>query len=107
MGSAEVRDAIVAAADDVAEPMWAMPLPDHLRADIDSKIADLQNIGDGTAGMLSAGVFLKEFVGDTPWAHMDIARPAFNEKGAWGFTPPGGTGAGVRTLLQFLESTAT
>jgi len=57
--------------------------------------------------MLSAGLFLKEFVATTPWAHLDIARPAFNEGGAYGFTVSGGTGAGVRTLLEFVERRAT
>jgi leucyl aminopeptidase len=57
-------------------------------------------------GMLSAGLFLREFVGTTPWAHLDIARPAFNEGAAHGFTPPGGTGAAVRTVLRYLETRA-
>lgn len=56
--------------------------------------------------MLAAGIFLRSFVGDTPWAHLDIAGPAFNEKGAYGYTPAGGTGTGVRTMLGFLESRA-
>ena len=104
MGDPSVRDAVVAAADDVAEPMWAMPLPEHLRESIDSKVADLKNTGDRMGGMLSAGLFLREFVGTTPWAHLDIARPAFNEGAAYGFTPPGGTGAAVRTVIRFLEN---
>jgi leucyl aminopeptidase len=103
MGTPEVRDAVVAAADQVAEPMWAMPLPEHLRESIDSKIADLKNTGDRQGGMLSAGIFLREFAGTTPWAHLDIARPAFNEGAAYGFTPPGGTGAAVRAVLRYLE----
>jgi leucyl aminopeptidase len=53
--------------------------------------------------MLVAGLFLREFVGDTPWAHLDIAGPAFNEGEGWGYTPTGGTGVGVRTLLRLLE----
>src|SRR5690606_6000226 len=84
MGVAEIRDEVIAAAAAVDEPMWAMPLPAYLRETIDSKVADLKNIGDGTAGMIAAGVFLQEFVGDTPWAHLDIARPAFNEGSAYG-----------------------
>jgi leucyl aminopeptidase len=104
MGDPSVRDAIVAAANDVGEPMWAMPLPEHLRESIDSKIADLKNMGDRLGAMLSAGIFLREFVGTTPWAHLDIARPAFNEGAAYGFTTPGGTGAAVRTVIRFLES---
>jgi len=82
-----------------------MPLPEELRASLKSKIADIANIGERWGGMLSAGVFLKEFVEDTPWAHIDIAGPSFNEGGKWGYTPVGGTGYGVRTLVEFLEST--
>jgi leucyl aminopeptidase len=69
-------------------------------------VADLKNLGDGTAGMLAAGVFLQQFVGDAQWAHVDIARPAFNEGAAFGYTTPGGTGASVRTVLRFLEKRA-
>ncbi len=105
MGTPAVRDAVVAAANDVDEPMWAMPLPEHLREGIDSKIADIRNVAaDTKGGMLTAGLFLREFVGDTPWAHLDIARPAFNEGAAYGFTPPGGTGAAVRAVLQYLDA---
>ena len=103
MGTPAIRDAVVKAADSVDEPMWPMPLPEHLRESLDSKIADLKNIGDRAGGMLSAGLFLREFVGETPWAHLDIARPAFNEGSAHGFTTPGGTGAAVRTLLKYLS----
>lgn len=107
MGDADIRDAVVAAADSAGEPMWAMPLPEYLRASLDSTIADIQNIGDrANAGMLTAGLFLKEFVDDTPWAHLDIARPSFNEKPAHGFTTRGGTGIAVRTLLQYLRNYA-
>ncbi len=104
MGTEELRDEVVAASEAAAESMWPMPLPSYLRETYESKIADLKNIGDGTAGMIGAGVFLKEFVGETPWAHLDIARPAYNEGSPWGFTPAGGTGAAVRTLLQFLAT---
>ncbi len=107
MGSADVRADIIAAADEVGEAMWPMPLPGHLRESIDSKVADIKNTGDPQGGgMLSAGLFLKEFVGDTPWAHLDIARPAFNDGGAYGFTAPGATGAAVRTLVRYLERRA-
>lgn len=105
MGSDEVREQVVAAADRSGELAWEMPLPEELRASLKSKIADIANIGERWGGMLSAGVFLKEFVEDTPWAHIDIAGPSFNEGGKWGYTPVGGTGYGVRTLIEFLEST--
>jgi leucyl aminopeptidase len=104
MGTPKVRDAVLAAANEVVELMWAMPLPEHLRESLESKVADLKNTGDRQGGMLSAGLFLREFAGTTPWAHLDIARPAFNEGSAYGFTPPGGTGAAVRTVIRFLEN---
>ncbi|MGC4174177.1 leucyl aminopeptidase [Demequina sp.] len=107
MGDDAVRDEVIAAANAAGEPMWPMPLPEHLRESIVSKVADLQNIGDPNGGgMLSAGLFLKEFVGDTPWAHLDIARPAFNEGSAHDYAPPGATGASLRTLLRFLAARA-
>jgi leucyl aminopeptidase len=106
MGTDAVRSEVVAAADGAGELFWPMPLPADLRAGLKSKVADLANIGDRFGGMLSAGIFLQEFVGTTPWAHLDIAGPAFNEKSAHGYTPVGGTGVGVRTLLAFLEERA-
>ena len=104
MGTDEVRAEVLAAADAAGEQFWPMPLPDDLRPGLDSKVADLANIGDRWGGMLSAGIFLREFVGSTPWAHLDIAGPSFNEKTAHGYTPVGGTGVGVRTMLAVLES---
>ena len=104
MGTDEVRAEVISAADAAGEQFWPMPLPDDLRPGLDSKVADLANIGERWGGMLSAGIFLREFVGSTPWAHLDIAGPSFNEKTAHGYTPVGGTGVGVRTMLAVLES---
>jgi leucyl aminopeptidase len=107
MGSDEVRGEMVAAADRSGEQAWPMPLPDELKANLSSRVADLANVaGNRDAGMLVAGIFLKEFAGTTPWAHYDIAGPAFNERGEHDYTPKGGTGFGVRTLLTFVESRA-
>ncbi|WP_062073470.1 leucyl aminopeptidase [Demequina sediminicola] len=106
MGCESVRNEVVDAAGQADELFWPMPLPAHLRESLDSKVADLKNIGEPAGGMLSAGLFLKEFVGETPWAHLDIARPAFNEGSAWGHNPSGATGASVRTMLRFLEARA-
>jgi len=87
------------------EMFWPMPLPEELRASIDSPVADLANIGDRQGGMLVAGLFLREFVEPTtPWLHLDIASPAFNEKAAHGYTGVGGTGVSVRTILTLIES---
>lgn len=87
------------------ELFWPMPLPEELRASIDSPVADLANIGDRQGGMLVAGLFLREFVEPTtPWLHLDIASPAFNERAAHGYTSVGGTGVALRTILALLES---
>jgi leucyl aminopeptidase len=84
------------------EAMWPMPLPEDLRKGLDSSVADIANVsGDRAGGMLTAGLFLREFVPDgVRWAHLDIAGPAFNDGGAFGYTSKGGTGAAVRTLVQ-------
>ncbi|MCB0916756.1 MAG: leucyl aminopeptidase, partial [Actinobacteria bacterium] len=87
--------------------LWPMPLPEPLRASLDSKIADIANVGERNGGMLTAGIFLREFVTDgTAWVHLDIAGPAFNTAAAYGYTPAGGTGYAVRTLVQLAEDLA-
>jgi leucyl aminopeptidase len=101
-----LRAAIVDAADRAGEAMWPMPLPKELRASLDSPVADLVNTGDRNGGMLVAGLFLQEFVNGVRWAHLDIAGPAFNQGEAYGYTPKGGTGAAVRTLVQLVEDVA-
>ena len=108
MGTEELRDRVVAAGQRVGDDAWPMPLPDHLRSGLDSTVADIANVtGDRGGGMLAAGVFLREFVADgVQWAHVDVASPAFNTGRAWGYTPKGGTGVPVRTLLATLEDLA-
>ncbi len=105
MGDDAVRDAVVGAADAAGEAAWPMPLPPELRPSLDSTIADIANMGERMGGMLVAGLFLKEFVAPgIPWAHLDIAGPAYNEGDEFGYTPKGGTGVPVRTLLEWLET---
>lgn len=106
MGTPSVRDAVARAAASAGESFWAMPLPEQLRPSLDSPYAALRNavVGSRAGGMLTAGLFLREFVGATPWAHLDIAGPAFNERAPWGGTPTGGTGHGVATLLEYLHA---
>ncbi|MFJ4105839.1 leucyl aminopeptidase [Oerskovia enterophila] len=106
MGTESVRSEVVAAAESAGEQFWPMPLPEELAASMKSKVADIANIGDRFGGMLVAGLFLQEFVGSTPWAHLDIAGPSFNEGSAFGYTPVGGTGVAVRTLVELLEARA-
>ncbi|MFD7246883.1 leucyl aminopeptidase [Streptomyces massasporeus] len=101
------RAALVEAAEEVGEPAWPMPLPEHLRKGMDSATADIANMGERMGGGLVAGLFLREFVGEgITWAHLDIAGPAFNEGGPFGYTPKGGTGTAVRTLVRLAELTA-
>ena len=103
-----LRSAVTGAAEAVGEAMWPMPLPDELRPSLDSQVADIANMGDRYGGMLVAGLFLREFVAEgVPWAHLDIAGPAFNEGEPHGYTPKGGTGASVRTLVAVAEQLAT
>ncbi|WP_394434801.1 leucyl aminopeptidase [Streptomyces sp. SGAir0957] len=94
-------------AEEVGEPAWPMPLPSHLRKGMDSPTADIANMGERMGGGLVAGLFLQEFVGEgITWAHLDVAGPAFNEGGPFGYTPKGGTGSAVRTLVRLAERTA-
>jgi leucyl aminopeptidase len=119
MGEDELFTArVLAAAERSGEQFWPMPLPEELRASMDSAVADIANIGDRMGGMLVAGLFLREFVARTggadadadapriPWAHLDVAGPAFNEKAPHGYTGKGGTGVAVRTLLALAEDLA-
>ena len=108
MGSDRLRERVTEAGNRVGEGMWAMPLPEELRTVLDSAVADIANVtGDRQAGMLAAGVFLREFVADgVDWAHIDIASPAYNTGAPWGYNPKGGTGVPIRTLLATLEDIA-
>ena len=88
-----------AAAEAVDEPVWRLPLVPAYRAELDSDIADIKNIGGMNAGSITAGLFLQDFVGDTPWAHIDIAGTAQSSKAArW--INRGPTAFGVRLLIQ-------
>ncbi|HEY9374252.1 leucyl aminopeptidase [Streptomyces sp.] len=94
-------------AEEVGEPSWPMPLPADLRKGMDSPTADIANMGERMGGGLVAGLFLQEFVGEgITWAHLDIAGPAFHEGAPYGYTPKGGTGSSVRTLVKLAERTA-
>ncbi|MEU9606782.1 leucyl aminopeptidase [Streptomyces sp. NPDC048057] len=98
------RTAIHEIADEVGEQSWPMPLPAELRKGMDSPTADIANMGERMGGGLVAGLFLQEFVGEgITWAHLDIAGPAFHEGAPYGYTPKGGTGSSVRTLVRLAE----
>lgn len=121
MGNEQLRDELVSASQTAGESHWAMPIPEEARSGFHSEIADLTNTGDRFGGMLNAAAFLREFVGERadadpqaldaeskriPWAHIDIAGPAFNEKAPYGYVPKGGTGVSIRTLISYLEGLA-
>jgi len=99
----ELRTSIVDAATEAGEQSWPMPLPSELRKSLDTEVADIANVGERNGGMLTAGVFLQEFVAPgIKWAHLDIAGPAYNTGEPHGYTVKGGTGVPVRSLVQWL-----
>ena len=114
MGDDRAVDLVASAASAAGEMVWPMPLAGELRTLLDSDVADIANAkpGNSLGGMLLAGLFLKEFVGPRnpeddasgpiPWAHLDIAGPASNSSGAFGYTPKGATGVLTRTLIALL-----
>ncbi|MDN3494363.1 leucyl aminopeptidase [Planococcus sp. APC 4015] len=114
MGDEVAVEAYLAAAAEVGELAWPLPLPSHMTDDLDSPIADMQNakIGDPAGGSLFAGLFLQRFVGRVadepdapriPWVHLDIAGVGMNKGGGFGFTDKGPTAATVRSLIRFVS----
>ncbi|HHX86128.1 MAG TPA: leucyl aminopeptidase [Actinomycetales bacterium] len=108
MGTEDFRDRVAELSREAGEGGWPMPLPEELRDGLDSEVADLTNVTPHRwGGMLSAGLFLSEFVADgVEWAHIDVAGPAYNDGGADGYLPKGATGVPVRTMLAVLEDIA-
>jgi leucyl aminopeptidase len=99
-------DRVTTAAADVDEPVWQLPLERSYRKLIDSNVADMKNVGGPFGGAIIAALFLAEFVGDTPWAHLDIAGP-MNSDSDEGWLARGATGFGTRLLIQLaLDFTA-
>jgi leucyl aminopeptidase len=98
-----LADRLRRAADVSGERLWQLPLIDEYRDHIRSDVADINNTGPRGAGAINAGLFLKEFAGTRPWAHMDIAGPAFLDKDT-PLGPKGASGAPVRTLLAYLTA---
>jgi leucyl aminopeptidase len=96
-----LADRLLAAAEQAGERVWQLPLIDDYREHLKSDVADLNNVGPRGGGAITAGLFLKEFAGERPWAHLDIAGPAFVEKDT-PLSPKGATGAAVRTVLTYL-----
>jgi leucyl aminopeptidase len=98
-----VIEAVLAAARSSGEDFWRLPLTEALRENLKSDVADMKNTGERWGGALAAGLFLREFVGDVPWAHLDIAGPshASKERGYW---TKGGTGVPLRTLVELVRA---
>jgi leucyl aminopeptidase len=97
-----VVDAIASAARGAGEEVWRLPLTESIKENLKSDRADLKNVGDRMGGAISAGHFLHAFAGETPWAHLDIAGPSHSPK-EYGYVAKGGTGFGVRTLVEFVR----
>ena len=100
--NAELADRWLAAAKAAGEEMWALPLPERLKDQLKSDIADMKNTGERQGGALTAGLFLKEFAAGTPWVHVDIAGPATEAK-EFGAFAKGGTGFPVATIVEYLS----
>jgi len=98
-----LMDLLGRAADSAGERTWPLPLAEEYRSHIESEVADMKNIGkSGQAGAIVAALLLERFVDEVPWAHLDIAGPARSEENS-GVLTKGGTGFGVRLLLDFLD----
>ena len=97
----ELAEALLKCGQESGEPLWRLPLVKEYKDDIKSSVADIKNVGGGNAGAISAALFLQEFVGEAPWAHLDIAGPAFAEKDN-AYLTKGGVGFGVRTLVRYI-----
>ncbi len=101
-----LMDRLEAVARDEGEPLWQMPLPEEYADHIDSEVADMKNMGrPGEAGSIAAAMLLSRFVGDVPWAHLDIAGPSRSGESS-GYLTKGGTAFGVRTLIEYVRTRA-
>ncbi|MCK4840175.1 MAG: leucyl aminopeptidase, partial [Desulfobulbaceae bacterium] len=97
----KLADKLLASGDRSGELVWRLPLGDDYTKQLKSEVADLKNIGGRPAGTITAACFLQEFVGDTPWAHLDIAGTAWNYTKK-SYIPKGPSGVGVRTLIELV-----
>lgn len=97
----ETAGRLLGAARDSGEEMWQLPLPERMLEMLKSEVADLKNCAERAGGCITAGLFLKEFVGETPWVHVDMAGPVQATK-EWGHQQKGATGFGVATIVEYL-----
>ncbi|WKL56380.1 leucyl aminopeptidase [Asticcacaulis sp. ZE23SCel15] len=100
----ELAERISEASESVLENTWRMPLPAQYEKQIDSKIADIRNIGGRPGGSITAALFLQRFVNNVPWAHLDIAPTAWTNEQRLPTVPEGATGWGVRTLDALVKA---
>src|SRR5262249_19160134 len=98
----ELAERFGRAAKAVGEAMWHMPLVEELRDGLKSDCADLKHTADRWGGSITAALFLREFVGDAPWIHVNIPGPSMASR-AYNVYPKGGTGQGVLTYLRLIE----
>ncbi len=103
--NSEAVQSVIAASQRAGEEFWPMPVSDLQKDALHSDVADLKNAGERWGGAINAALFLKEFVGDTPWVHLDIAGPSMSPTER-GYQPKGATGVGVRTLVEFIRERA-
>ncbi|HEX7511441.1 MAG TPA: leucyl aminopeptidase [Chitinivibrionales bacterium] len=105
--SDELADGLFCAGERTGERLWRFPLYEEFTESLKSDIADLRNISKkrkGWASSITGAAFIREFTGESAWAHLDIAGTAFNEDGASGEIPQGATGFGVRLLVEYLST---
>jgi len=103
--SDELSERLAEASERAGEMIWRMPMPKEYNELVKSQIADLRNTSTVRyGGAITASMFLQHFVGNVPWAHLDIAGPAWAEKDTVPYQPKGATGFGARTVLKFLRS---
>ena len=102
---AALQSRVLAAGARVGERLWPLPLIDEYREGLRSEVADLRNTGPRPGGAITAGLFIREFAGDTPWVHLDIAGVAFTDKDL-PYAPKGGVGFGARTLIEYVLAAA-
>jgi leucyl aminopeptidase len=96
---ADIVDQIESAASATGESVWELPLERRYRGELDSDVADIKNLGGANAGAITAALFLEDFVENVPWAHIDIAGTAQNDRDT-SWRPPGCTGFGARLLIE-------
>jgi len=101
----ELIDRVIAAGAEAGEPIWQMPMYEEYKEQNKSDVADIKNVGGRYAGAITAAQFLAEFVGDTPWVHLDIAGTSMSDKER-AYLVRGATGVPVRTLVNLVLSLA-